>query len=170
MLVINSAYIVNAALIAPMLIKNPMGVFGPCIAGRSLMQVLFSVICRTLPVFFSLISTASPTFKSFTWPTFSRSRSDARRLVLIPMVNSAKSLGLFAGNLRSHNPNRGNAFEGLKIAVLGPIYGKRWGICCRIFTFAWRNINRRKPVREFRKTGMQNQFNVMYAGLCCIYF
>ena len=120
--------------------------------------------------FLFLISTASPTFKSFTWPTFSRSRSDARRLVLIPMVNSAKSLGLFAGNLRSHNPNRGNAFEGLKIAVLGPIYGKRWGICCRIFTFAWRNINRRKPVREFRKTGMQNQFNVMYAGLCCIYF
>lgn len=64
----------------------------------ALMQVLFSVIRRALPVFCSLISTESPAFKSFTCPTLSSNRSDARKFVLIPMVNSAKSLGLFANS------------------------------------------------------------------------
>lgn len=59
----------------------------------ALIQVLFSVIRQALPVFFSLISTVSPAFKSFTCPTLSRNRSDARKFVLMPMINSAKSLG-----------------------------------------------------------------------------
>ena len=64
----------------------------------TLIQVLFSVIRRALPVFCSLISTVSPTFKSFTWLTLSRNKSEAFKFVLIPMVNKARSLCLFANS------------------------------------------------------------------------
>jgi len=58
------------------------------------MQVRLSVILLSLPVLRSLNSISSFDFNPLTCHTYNDSRSEDLRLVLMPTVNKARSLGL----------------------------------------------------------------------------
>jgi hypothetical protein len=62
------------------------------------MTLLFNVILRGFPVFFSFNSRSSPAFLFLTILTVIWVRSLARRFVLIPRTNRQKSRGLSASN------------------------------------------------------------------------